>query len=187
MIKFFTLGILLFSVAHLSAYEVQLTEDPNVVTINAKAEEMAGIKTTLKNLESIPTQKEATFILLDLMTFVSLDPRDAHLLAEAHPSKIAFSCGQGLCHGQSQGKTARLRTIGGQGFENVVLGFQNTIQASFRIVKVGKQAYVCNVEGIYAAKSVFRKNIKSFNISDEGDHGIVTIWLSGASNIPTCE
>lgn len=161
--------------------------DPNHVFMDPTPEEYVGLQKLMANLDAVEKHPEPFLTLAELASFVIIDPRDKDLIPQAHPNKIAFQCVQGLCHGISQGQATRVRTISqAPAFSGVDLGFLTTVDSHFRVLHPGVDAYVCNVEGIYGAKAIFRKNIKAFKVSVAGK-GEVQVWLSGASDIPECQ
>lgn len=163
-----------------------LKAEGDVVTIEVTSEHRAETEAFVAKLDAVQHQQASLFVA-DLVRIVNVDPADIGVFTEAYPNPLAVTCDAAVCKSSGTGAAARARTIAtSDDLIGISIGVRTAVSSSFQVLEPGVAIRVCDVDGVYFSKLLIRKNLKAFEIKFTPTSGTATVWLAGATGIPTC-
>lgn len=145
------------------------------------AERLPKVRSLAAALEGAQDQA-GSLAIEEFLSVLPLSANDLARMNAAYPNGLHVGCSGGDCAMDGTGSAARAPlSSSSPDTRGVDVGIRDALAGSFKVsgTEQSKTVNVCNVSGVYFARSVFRKNLVNFQFVDDGSAIVARYELVG--------
>lgn len=171
------------------SHPLQAFADPNVSEFHYSKAESKSSELLVEKMNRA-LEKKADLFVADIISIVSIDPQEENVIPSAFPKEMDLSCKGVGCTFTAQGRNVLVRTVNttsDPAMNNVFLGLRSQVSGRYKVDPATNSATVCNIQGVYFKKFLFKQGAQAFKVQITEDGATVTVWMDGAHSLPSCQ